>query len=319
MNWLLLIHQIPAKPSYFRAKIWRRLQQVGAVPVKQAVYVMPCTEQANEALGWIAKEITGAGGEAVLVEAEFREGLTDEQVVGLFQKARREDYRKILEEAETVRGLWNSSERRDVLLADCKAGLTKLRKAFAELKEIDFYPGAEQSQVEASLVDMETIFRRPAASQEPVRAEDTNELTNKTWVTQAKVYVDRMASAWFIQRFIDSSARLKFVKGSRYQPREGEVRFDMIEAEYTHQGELCTFEVLVRTFTGEEPALQQLARIIHDIDLKDDAFGLAETPGVKALFDGIVATEADDMRRVERAAAMLDELLAYFKSTTHKQ
>lgn len=316
MNWLLLIHQIPAKPSYFRAKIWRRLQQVGAVPIKQAVYVMPCTEHASEALGWIAKEIIESGGEAVLVEAEFRDGLTDEQVIDLFQKARREDYQKILEEAETVRRAWNSSESSDALLIDCKESLSKLRKAFGDLKEIDFYPGNEQSQVEAFLVDMETILRRPAAHPAPLRVKDSKALVNKAWVTQANVYVDRMASAWFIRRFIDSSAKLKFVKGSRYKPQEDEIRYDMVEAEYTHLGELCTFEVLVQAFAREEPALQQLAKIIHDIDLKDDAFGLAETPGIKALFDGIVSAESDDSGRVARASAMLDELFAFFKSTT---
>lgn len=319
MNWLLLIHQIPAKPSYFRAKIWRRLQQVGAVPIKQAVYVMPCTEQASEAFGWIAKEITESGGEAVLLEAAFRDGLTDEQVINLFQKARREDYQKILLEADVVMETWNSSESRENLIVECKASLSRLRKALGDLKEIDFYPGNEQSQVEAVLVDMETIFRRPVVYADPVSTKDSSELVGKTWVTQANVYVDRMASAWFIQRFIDTSAKLKFIKGPRYQALDGEIRFDMMEAEYTHQGELCTFEVLARTFAGEEPALQQLARIIHDIDLKDDAFGLAETPGVKALFDGIVAAESDDMRRVERASAMLDELLAYFRSTARQE
>lgn len=315
---MLLIHQIPAKPSYFRAKIWRRLQQVGAVAIKQAVYVMPCTEQASEVLGWIAKEIIESGGEAVLVEAVFREGLTDEQVIDIFQKARREDYQKILLEAEAVMGTWNRSGLRDNLLSEYRASLSKLRKAFGDIKEIDFYPGNEQSQVEALFVDMETIFRRPAVPPAPVLEEGANVMVNITWVTQVNVYVDRMASSWFIQRFIDSSVKLKFVKGPRYQSREGEIRFDMMDAEYTHQGELCTFEVLVRTFAGEEPALQQMARIIHDINLKDDAFGLAETPGVKALFDGIVAAESDDMKRVARASAMLDELLAYFRSTTRK-
>lgn len=318
MNWLLLIHQIPAKPTYFRAKIWRRLQQIGAVAIKQAAYVMPPSASANEDLRWIAKEIIESGGEAVLLEATLQEGLGDEQVIKLFQKARRAEYEKILQEAEAVMELWNGAEGRDVLLLDCRTSLTKLRKAFAGQTAIDFFPGSDKARVEAYLVDMETIFSKPPARHEPLRAYELNELAGKTWVTQINIYVDRMASAWFIRRFIDEAASLKFVKGTRYQPGKEEIRYDMMEAEFTHQGELCTFEVLVHTFAADDEALHQLARVIHDIDLKEDAFGLAETPGVQALFDGIAATEPDDMKRVERAAAMLDELLACFKAK-HKK
>lgn len=311
MNWLLLIHQIPAKPTYFRAKIWRRLQQVGAVPVKQAVYVMPHSEASHEDLSWIAKEIIESGGEAILLESRFLEGLSDEQVVALFQKARRADYETIMRDGQGVMDLRNGSGGSDVSLLDCKASLTKMRKAFAAASAIDFFPDGEQSKVEAFLADMETILRKTPAPTLP-SVELGQALTGKTWVTQGNLYVDRMASGWFIRRFIDTEAQFKFVKGTSYVPAANELRFDMVEAEYTHQGDHCTFEVLVQTFMTEDQGLGQLAKLIHDIDLKDEAYGLAETPGVHALLDAIASNVSDDLQRIEQAGLILDGLLLFF-------
>ena len=101
-QWLLLIHQLPPKPDYFRVKIWRRLQQVGAVAIKQSVYVMPRTEQAYEDLNWILKEVLEGGGEASLSEAAFLEGVTDDDVIGMFRAARAADYDRIIADARSL-------------------------------------------------------------------------------------------------------------------------------------------------------------------------------------------------------------------------
>jgi hypothetical protein len=313
MNWLLLIHQIPAKPTYFRAKIWRRLQRVGAVAIKQAVYVMPDSEEAYEDLSWIAKEIIESNGEAVLLRADLLEGLVDGQVIDLFQSARRADYEKILKEATEVMSVYHAQEESALVLNEGGASLDKLKKSFAEASAIDFFPVAEQSQLEALLADMETILRRPSISNCQVQGVAVDELKGSTWITKRNVYVDRMASGWFIRRFIDSGARFKFIDSTHYHPREGELRFDMLEAEYTHQGDLCTFEVMVQTFAGDNVALQQLAKVIHDIDLKDDAYGLAETSGIHALLDAIVGSVSDDLQRIEQAGGILDGMLVFFE------
>ncbi len=316
MNWLLLIHQIPAKPSYFRAKIWRRLQQVGAVPIKQAVYVMPDQAQTNEDLSWIAKEIIEGNGEAVLLRAHFLEGLNNDQVVQLFQKARKADYAKILQEAKDLLEQWQEKDKAsNITLLDCKSNLSKLRKDFFTLSSIDFFPGPEQGQTEAFLAEMEIIFRQQSTDTPATcTQENSRALEGKTWVTRKNIYVDRMASAWFIRRFIDPDAPIKFVTGSRYTAKEKEIRFDMPEAEYTHQGDMCTFEVLTKTFTNHDPALKQLAKIIHDIDLKDEAYGLTETAGLHALFDGIVATTNKDLERIDQASVILDGMLTFFSN-----
>ena len=310
MNWHLLIHQIPAKPSYFRAKIWRRLQKIGAVPIKQAVYVMPCTDRSREDLGWVAKEIIESGGDAVLVEATFLEGLSDEQVVELFASARQADYEKLLHEISALSADWHLSAGNEIAALECNSTLRKLRKTYTDIQKIDFFSGPGQAQVEASLASLETNLRG-AKNLYQDKPDHAKVLKGKTWVTRTNIYVDRMASAWFIRSFIDKEATFKFVPGNRYQPQENELRFDMMEAEFTHINEQCTFEVLAEIFTENDKALGRIAQIIHDIDVNDDAFGLEETAGIKALFDGIVAAEQSDAKRIERASALLNDLYAY--------
>jgi hypothetical protein len=138
-------------------------------------------------------------------------------------------------------------------------------------------------------------------------------LIGKFWVTRANVYVDRMASAWFIQRYIDDTAIFRFVATAEYVSTPEEIRFDMPIGEFTHKGNLCTFEVMARTFGEGDLALEQLSRMIHDIDLKDDLYNLPETDGLHALFDGIVATTNDDGERIRQAGVILDGMLAFFR------
>lgn len=313
MTWLILIHQIPAKPSYFRAKIWRRLHQIGSIPIKQAVYAMPNTDQCLEDLSWIAKEIKDQGGEAIILNASLLEGLTDDQVVHLFKKARQVDYGIILEEARSFMDAYHSEEMSDPVLLDYKAGLRKLIKSFAATVNIDFFPLPEQAQTEAYLDEMETIFHRPKGKDTVPVAKGVT-FSGCTWVTKCNVYVDRMASAWLIKRFIDNTASFKFLKKTHYQPSENELRFDMREAEYTHQGDMCTFEVLAQTFCPQERGLKQIAKLIHDIDLKEDSFALPETAGIHAILDSIVATTSDDHKRIELASTIFDGLLTNYST-----
>lgn len=318
MEWLLLIHQIPAKPAYFRAKIWRRLQQLGAVAIKQSVYAMPRQEQALEDLTWIIKEIADGGGEATMIEARFLEGLNDQQVVGLFHAARRSDYEKIITEARALRDNWRcqTGDSADDCLLEFRGRLEKLRKQLNEVVRIDFFRAPEQRQTEAMLSDLETTLIEHRATEPTAsdKASGVAGLTGKTWVTRENVYVDRIACAWLVRRYIDPEARFKFVNSGRYSPGQQEIRFDMTEAEYTHVMNKCSFEAMVERFGLSDPALIQVTKIIHDIDLKDSAFGLPETAGILALLDGITASTADDLERIDRASAVLDNLLAFFKS-----
>ena len=139
----------------------------------------------------------------------------------------------------------------------------------------------------------------------------------RTWVTRVGVKVDRMASAWLIRRFIDPEAQFRFVAARGYRPLPGELRFDMFDAEFTHEGERCTFEVLLDRFgLSSDRALRAIGEIVHDIDCKDAKFGRAETAGVAALVGAVVAGTADDADRVERGQALFGDLYRAFSSAS---
>jgi hypothetical protein len=137
-------------------------------------------------------------------------------------------------------------------------------------------------------------------------------VNQRIWVTREHVQVDRIASAWLIKRFIDRDARFKFVPSSGYRPEPGELRFDMFEGEFTHQGDRCTFEVLLAHTGLVDAALAAIGEIVHDIDLKDDAYGRAETAGVRSLISGIAAPGTGDEQRLARGAVLLDGLYDSF-------
>ncbi|MFL5249165.1 MAG: chromate resistance protein ChrB domain-containing protein [Myxococcales bacterium] len=311
-GWLLLIHQIPPKPNYFRVKIWRRLQRLGAVGIKNSVYALPASEQAHEDLNWVLREIVEGGGDASLVEARFVEGLGDEQVEEMFRAARDADYQEIAAEArDLVQKLPRKGELPDEKRAELEAALARLRKRVAEIAAIDFFHGRSREPVEGLLQDLSERLIRPDAEPEQTAAPERPR--GRTWVTRTGIHVDRMASAWLIRRFIDPDAKLKFVTARDYRHKQGELRFDMFDGEYTHKGELCTFEVLLRAFQIAEPALRPIAEMVHDVDLKMEKYARPETAGFEQLVNAIAIAHREDEERLARASAMLDDLYELYK------
>ena len=312
-RWALLIHQLPPNPAYLRVKIGRHLQRVGAVALKNSVYALPRSDEAIEDLQWIRREIVKGGGDASLLEARLVDGLTDAQVVGLFQDAREADYREIAQQARSAakdlprRGPPPESRR-----AEVRGQINRLRQRLVEVGAVDFF-GAPGREIAEGLVSGLEERMKPTSEEASARGRPTTsveDVRGRTWVTRAGIKVDRMASAWLIRRFIDPTARFKFVPAKGYRPEAGELRFDMFEAEYTHEGDLCTFEVLVSRFGLADPALRAIAEIVHDVDVKDAKFGREEAAGVARLVAGITAAHPDDEARLARGAALFDDLHA---------
>ncbi|MFL5457925.1 MAG: chromate resistance protein ChrB domain-containing protein [Myxococcales bacterium] len=312
-GWLLLIHQIPPKPNYFRVKIWRRLQRLGAVGIKNSVYALPASDQAHEDLNWVLREIVEGGGDASLVEARFVEGLTDEAVKEMFRSARDADYQEIAGEArELARLLPRKGDLSDEKRGELEPALIRLQKRVGDIAAIDFFHGRSREPVEGLLQELVERLARPEPKPEE-KAEVPERPRGRTWVTRTGIHVDRMASAWLIRRFIDPEAKFKFVSAREYRHKPGELRFDMFDGEYTHKGELCTFEVLLRSFEITDAALRPIAETIHDIDLKVDAYGRPETPVFAQLVNAIAIAHREDEARLARASAMLDDLYELFK------
>ncbi len=320
-KWLLLIHQLPAKPAYARVKVWRRLQTLGAVTVKGAVYALPANAETREDFGWLAREIVDSGGEAMICEAALVEGLSDDELQALFDKARDEDYARIAAEARELDKRRELDMPDDVLpddvLAEIAGQTARLRKQLDAIVAIDFFGTEGRAEAEGLVCGLEDGLKQEESAMiasEPKAAPDTlpDTLKDRVWVTRQGVQVDRIASAWLIRRFIDSGARFKFVDGKGYAPLQGELRFDMFEGEFTHKGDRCTFEVLIALAAPADPALAAIGEIIHDIDLKDGKYGRAEAAGIRSLIAGISASSNDDEQRLARGATLLDDLYGSF-------
>ena len=312
-RWLLLIHQIPRKPDYLRVKVGRRLERVGAVAIKNSIYVLPFSSQAVEDFQWLMREITEGGGEASICRAEFVDGLTDSEIEQLLREARASDYDEIVRRARALLrvlplGRAVSDERR----ARAEADLSRIRSRLDAISRIDFFDARASSPVVALVQSIEERLKPPSRSASASRAMTTapSKVRRGTWVTREGIFVDRIASAWLIRRFIDPEARFKFVAPKGYQPELGELRFDMFEAEYTHEGDRCTFETLLRRFGLDDPALAEIAEIVHTIDLRDEKFERDDARGIERVLAGIAAAHSDDATRLERGAALLDDLYA---------
>jgi len=318
-KWLLLIHQIPLKPAYFRVKIWRRLQGLGAVAIKNSVYVIPKNEETLEDFQWVLREITQGGGEASICAANFIEGLTDEQIEAMFQAARDADYAQIAEEARSVLDSVpaSASAITDEDRIGIEANLSRLKKRFSSVTALDFFAAPGREPAETVMEQLEARLKEARRKTETDEAEtekrDLGDLSGRTWVTRKGVYVDRIACAWLIRRFIDPDAQFRFVSGRGYRPRTGELRFDMFEGEFTHEGDLCSFEVLVKQFLPADQALTEMGKIIHDLDFKDSKFKKPETAGIGGLMNGLASAHKSDETRLERGSAIFDDLYEYFR------
>jgi hypothetical protein len=312
-SWLVLIHQLPPKPAYLRVKVWRRLQALGAVSLKNSVYVLPNTDEAREDLEWVLREIQKEGGEGSLCEARLVDGLTDDEVRAQFLRAREEDYRTL---ASDIRKYAHGSLSRSLseeARSETETALTRFRKRLSDIVHIDFFGAPGREAVAGLITGLERRIApaRPAstASSPSLSRADARE---RTWVTRKGIHIDRIACAWLIRRFIDENATFKFVPARGYTPAPRELRFDMFDAEFTHDGDLCSFEVMLRAFALEEPALHALAEVIHDVDLKDAKFNREETPGVDHLIAGLAWLHADDAARLEQGMTLFDALYHYF-------
>jgi len=311
----MLTHQLPPKPNYFRVKVWRRLQKLGAVAIKNSVYVLPRSDSAREDFEWVLREIVQEGGEATVCEARFVEGLSDDAIEALFDVARDSDYAQIVDDARQLSDGLPIAQIDDETRSRAEVDLARLRRRLGEVAAIDFFGAAGREPVEGLLSDIEKRLRveapvAPEASNNLLRADD---FRGRTWVTRKGIHVDRMATAWLVRRFIDPRAEFKFVPGKGYRPAAREIRFDMFEAEFTHSGDKCTFEVVLDRFGLKDRALLPIAAIVHDIDLKESKYARPETPGIDRLIAGITMGQKDDGTRLARGVAVFEDLYEYFK------
>jgi hypothetical protein len=280
------------------------LSRVGTVALKNAVYVLPRREECLEDLQWIAEEARAGGGEAYVCESEFLEDGTETALIAQFRAEREKDYEAL---TDTIRQ-WGGPGRRGTHSDEAfPAEVARARKRFDDITRIDFFGASGRRAAEKLVRRLEAAGGRRSGG-----SRGRKSFRGRTWVTRRGIRVDRIASAWLIRRFIDPKARFRFIDPKEPR-RSGELRFDMVGGDFSHEGDRCTFETVLARIGPADRALTQIAEIVHDIDLKDSKFGRSEAAGVEQLLTGLVLANAGDDARLERGAVLFDELYQSFR------
>lgn len=272
--------------------------------MKNSAYLLPGSDDALEDFAWLRKEIEQEGGEAWIFRCEPQDRPSDEQLAAQFREMRQSDYAVLADELRAL--VEAAAENPDK--QDLQGRSRKLARRYGEIRKIDFFDADGRAEVEMLMTEISKQLNAGAGA----TSGNTGQYQGRTWVTRKGVKVDRIASAWLIRRFIDKNADFQFVEPKTHRHRDSDLRFDMFDGEFTHEGNLCTFEVLLRVVESDA-ALRAIAEIVHDIDLKESAYQRAETPGVAALIDGIALSTSDDMLRIEQGSRMFDALYAQFR------
>src|SRR5205085_178648 len=229
-QWLLLAHQLPTRPSNARVKTWRRLQEIGAVPTRNSVYVLPNTDQCREDFEWLRSEIVALGGEATVFAADPLDSAEGASLIERFRQARADEYRRLKADADK---LLASARRKRTSAAALRRAIRNIREQFIEIERIDFFHAQGRDQAGSALGNLDRLLAAPTRAQTAVAAPllSPADFRDRRWVTRPRPGVDRMASAWLIRRFIDPDAIFAFVE----KPGEADIPFDMYEGEFTHQ------------------------------------------------------------------------------------
>jgi hypothetical protein len=313
-RWLVFVHQFPAHPSNARVKTWRRLQQIGAVPVKNAVHVLPNTAQAAEDFEWLRAEVLALGGQATIFEASSISGVEEKQIIRQFNKNRAGDYARLTKD---IKALSTRTGKRFGLDDEGQRAVRALRERLIEAQEKDFFsaPGGREAEAALNRLDGDALRppdegRRPAVKAAP--SFDRRDFQHRTWVTRPRPGVDRFASAWLIRRFVDAQAAFVFAESPARHPDA--VPFDMYQSGgFKHEGDRCTFEVLQDRFGVKDTAVRRIAEIVHDLDLKDDRFKHVYRAAIGAIVEGLRASITEDGRLLEQGIVMFEALYQSFQ------
>jgi hypothetical protein len=312
-RWLLLAHQLPTRKSNARVKTWRRLQQIGAVPTRNSVYVLPNIDECRENFEWIRGEIVALGGEATVFAADALNAEGADAIVTTFQRSRSVEYAAIVRDAKRLLSKLGAKgagvpSRREYGVRVIRA----LRQRLTDLEHIDFFDAPARAAAAQAVGALERIVAPANYVEAPLGTTlAVTEFRGRRWVTRPRPGVDRMASAWLIRQFIDPQASFAFVE----RAAESDVAFDMYVGPFSHRGDLCTFEVLTSEFRLTDSAALQVGQIVHDLDLKDAKYARAEAPTIGRMVDGLRALHADDQALLQHGIDMFDALARSFNVT----
>ncbi len=310
-DWLLIFYSVPAHPVSGRMKIWRRLARAGAVQLKGAVYILPCSDEHQELFQWIIGEVKSLGGDGSFVRTPRIETLSYAEVRRLFNEERDAEYRELEKAVDSLERSLQGTRKSG--RNSFPQALASLRKTYEDIRSRDFFDAPLGKETSKRLQRVEALIKglEKELPEKPAQLgrKDPRAYRRRVWVTRTRPFIDRMASAWLIRRFVDPGATFRFIDEKelgRLAPSE--VAFDMQGGEFTHHGELCSFEVLVRSFGIKDRAVRKIAGIVHDLDLKDDKYGSSSAGGIEEVLTGIRKTAKDDAAMLEQGMAVFEML-----------
>ncbi len=305
MEWVVFSYSLPSRASTSRVALWRRLRRLGAISITGSVYILPAYDECVESFQWLLQEIQQAEGEALVMRVQRFEGLDDGQVVALFNQAREEEYKEIATQLTGLERQIAALDGRNSF-ADFQTVLQKLQKQQAEVARVDYFRCPQGAIIAAQLnrIGQELMPKDTTAPQ--IAPAVMAQYRVKTWVTRPRPHVDRLACAWLIRRYLNAEAVIRYAA----EAIPGEVGFDMEGAEFSHQGNLCSFEVMIRAFGLDQVALHLLAEIVHEIDLRDGRYQRPETIGIDATLRGWLLADMSDSELEMHGLALFDGLFA---------
>jgi hypothetical protein len=299
-SWLLLLFSLPTRQKTERVAVWRRLKKIGAVQIKTSTYLLPDQPPQYEHFQWLAQQIRDFGGDATLARVQEIEGLSNEKLIELFNRARDEEYSAI---KKALHAFLARDKKAD---SETKAAeLERITRQFRAIREIDFFQSARGQ-------DVQMLLRRAEGAPKKISPRlDPKNYRGKTWLTRPRPEIDRVGSAWLLRRFIDP--RAKFVFASTVPSNRQIIPFDMVDVEFSHHGDCCTFETLIRRFGIEDKAVRRIAEMIHDADLEDEKFQRWECIGIDRVLKGWARQGLTDEQILQRGFECFDALYSFLQ------
>ena len=300
LAWLLLLVRLPATHSAERVAIWRKLKKSGAIQIQTSTYILPDDPPRYETFQWLTQHIRDTGGDATLVRVREIEGLSNERLIELFNAARAKEYASL---REMLRPLMARTTRTSSL----DRRLNRVRKQFREIRATDFFDSPKAKDLGMILRKLEET--QPGSKTQPKL--ERRDFRNKVWLTRPRPEIDRVGSAWLIRKFIDPKA--KFVFGNKRGLNGRVLTFDMLEGDFSHDGDDCTFETLIRRFGIQDKPVCKIAEMVHDADLGDDKFQRTECIGIDRILKGWAKEGLSDQEILRRGFECFDALHMFLR------
>jgi hypothetical protein len=290
----MLVFSLPAKRASQRVEVWRKLQRYGTLPLRSSGHVLPNSAANQEKLEWLAETIRSYKGQASVVQVQAFDDLPDARLRQLFMEASTLHYERLLRELKKLASLPHSQRP--------AKQLSRLRRRFQEIAATDSFANPLRARVETALARADEV---DAVS--PKRKAKAAEYRNRVWVTRPRPGIDRVSSAWLIERFIDPKARFVFADDPATQPAA--VPFDMFTPHgFGHREQDCTFETLCKEFAIRDGRALRIAQIIHDADLGDEKFGRVEGLGLDHVLNGWARQEVANDELLRRGMELIEGL-----------